>query len=156
MTWWNDADRGKSKTKETYPSGTMPTTYPTWTGLGITGAPAMRRRWEIAWAMARSPVIYSSKAYLMTISIHVTLKRVRATRCYSEKATSIYTFWVCVCSLSYPICSAHGPNCHLWPALPSCFSTLSHKRHDFRRNITEHKMWELILSANCFWNTSHS
>jgi hypothetical protein len=39
--------------------------------------------------MARSHVIYYSTAYLMRISIRVTLKGVRATRCYSEKATSI-------------------------------------------------------------------
>jgi len=26
-----------------------------------------------------------------------------------------YTFWVCVCSLRYPTCSAHEPYCHLWP-----------------------------------------
>jgi hypothetical protein len=28
------------------------------------------------------------------------------------------------------------------------FSTLSHKRHDFRKNVIEHKMCVLILSTN--------
>jgi len=27
-----------------------------------------------------------------------------------------YTFWVCVCSLSYIACNRHAPYCHLWPA----------------------------------------
>ena len=28
------------------------------------------------------------------------------------------------------------------------FATLSHKRHDFRKNVTEHKMCVLIFSTN--------
>ena len=41
---------------------------------------------------------------------------------------------MCVCSLTYPACSAHVPYCYLWPAsFYSVFSTLSHKRHDFRK-----------------------
>jgi hypothetical protein len=28
---------------------------------------------------------------------------------------------------------------------PPYFSTLSHKRHDFRKNVTEHEMYALIL-----------
>jgi hypothetical protein len=31
------------------------------------------------------------------------------------------------------------------PAVP-CFSTLSHKRHDLRENVSEHKMRVLIFS----------
>jgi len=27
-----------------------------------------------------------------------------------------YTFWVYVCSFSYPACKAHAPYCRLWPA----------------------------------------
>jgi hypothetical protein len=27
-----------------------------------------------------------------------------------------YIFWVCICSLRYPACNAHGLYCHLWPA----------------------------------------
>jgi len=33
------------------------------------------------------------------------------------------------------------------PAVPH-FSTLSHKTHNFRENVTEHKIYILILSTN--------
>jgi hypothetical protein len=35
-------------------------------------------------------------------------------------------------------------------------STLSHERHDFRKNVAEHKMCAWILSATFVWNISHS
>ena len=35
-------------------------------------------------------------------------------------------------------------------------STLSHKEHDFRANVTEHKMCVLIFSTNFVWKISHS
>ena len=38
----------------------------------------------------------------------------------------------------------------------SYFSMLSHKRHDFRKNITEHKTCVLIFSTSLFPNISHS
>jgi hypothetical protein len=41
------------------------------------------------------------------------------------------------------------------PALPR-FSTLSHKRHDFRENVIGHKMCVLIFSTTFVWNISHS
>ena len=40
-------------------------------------------------------------------------------------------------------------------ALPY-FSTLSHKRHDFRKNNIEHKMCVLIFYTNFVYNISHS
>ena len=40
------------------------------------------------------------------------------------------------------------------PAL-SYFSILSHKRHDFRKEVIEHKMCVLIPSTTCAWNTSY-
>ena len=31
------------------------------------------------------------------------------------KINMYYVFWVCVCSLRYPACNVHAPNCYLWP-----------------------------------------
>jgi hypothetical protein len=31
-----------------------------------------------------------------------------------------YLYWMCVCSLRYPACSAHVPYCHLWPVQLYC------------------------------------
>ena len=36
------------------------------------------------------------------------------------------------------------------------FSTLSHKRRDFRGKVTEHKMWVLVFSTTFVCNISHS
>jgi len=42
----------------------------------------------------------------------VTLRSVRATLVAAKK--QYYIFWVCVCSLRCPACSAHAPYCYLW------------------------------------------
>jgi hypothetical protein len=44
----------------------------------------------------------------------------------------------CACAVLY---------CHLWPALTLHFPTLSHKGHDFRKQVIEPKMCVLILST---------
>jgi hypothetical protein len=41
------------------------------------------------------------------------------------------------------------------PALRQLF-TLSHTRHDFRRNVIEHKMYNLVVPTNFIQNISHS
>ena len=41
-----------------------------------------------------------------------------------------------------------------YPAVPQ-FPTLSHERHDFWEEVTEHKLCVLIFSKNVTWNVSH-
>jgi hypothetical protein len=71
--------------------------------------------------------------------------------CYGKTISTTYS--ECVCSLSYPACSAHAQYCHL--AVPCC-STLFHKRHDFGGKNTEHKMCVSISSLTYAWHISHS
>ena len=62
-----------------------------------------------------------------------------------------------VCGLAYPASNAHAPHYQYVarPALQYIFH-ISHKRHDFRKNVTEHKMCGLIFSTTFVWNISHS
>ena len=54
---------------------------------------------------------------------------------------------VCACSLTNPACNAR-PYCHLRRLVPQYFSTLCHKRYDFRnKKVTERKMYVLIFST---------
>jgi len=55
------------------------------------------------------------------------------------KGHKCYAFWVCVYGLS---------GCTM-------FSTLSHERHDFRKNIIGHKIFILIFSTSFVSNISH-
>jgi hypothetical protein len=47
----------------------------------------------------------------------------------------------------------HNVICELYGS--TIFSILFHKRHDFRKKITEHKIRVLILSTTYVWNISH-
>jgi hypothetical protein len=77
--------------------------------------------------------------------------------CRSWKAITINIIWVCVLSRKYPACNAHASYCHLCPAsLYNIFFILSHKRYDFRKKVTEHKLCVLIFSPTLIWNISHS
>ena len=40
--------------------------------------------------------------------------------------------------------------------VPPHFSTISHKRRDFRKNVTEYKMCIFIFSTSFIWKISHS
>ena len=73
---------------------------------------------------------------------NLTQRRVHAPIIAVEQQYVLRTVTVCV-SVAFGIqrCNAHAPYFHLWPApLYNIFCALSHKRHDFRENIIEHKM----------------
>jgi hypothetical protein len=63
---------------------------------------------------------------------------------FCGKAIKYYVLQVCVCSIRYPTCNAHASYCHIWP-IWLYFSTLSPKRHDFRKKI---------LNINCVFRFS--
>ena len=69
----------------------------------------------------------------------------------------LHSLCVCVCSLKYPACNAHGLYCNLWPArLYNFFFILSLKRHGFRKkNVMGHKN-VLVFSTIFLRNISHS
>jgi len=73
-----------------------------------------------------------------------------------RKSNKCYIVWVCVCSLRYPACNAHILSPMACPAL-QYFSTLSHRRHCFRKKkeVMEHEMC-VDFSYNFVWNISHS
>ena len=74
------------------------------------------------------------------------------------ESSKYYIFWVCVCSLRYPACSVHAPYCQGWPdRLYNIFSTLSHKRYDFREKKTLFNIkCVFCFSLQILWNVSHS
>jgi len=59
-----------------------------------------------------------------------------------------YVFWVYVCSLSYSACKGHSPYFIVTCYLSGCtiLFTSSHKRQDFRKSVSEHKMCVVIFS----------
>jgi len=63
------------------------------------------------------------------------------------KSNKYYMFWVCICSLSYPVCAILSS-----VACPSqqYFSSLSHKRHDFREREREREKKKLFNKNMCF------
>jgi hypothetical protein len=63
---------------------------------------------------------------------------------------------VCVCSLGYSRHMCRIVSSSLAYSAVPCFSTLSHGRQDFRKNITEHIKCVLIFLSSFVWNISRS
>jgi len=64
------------------------------------------------------------------------------------ESNNYYIIWESVCSLRYPGCNVHAP---YLPSVASpalqYFSTLSHRRHDFRKQVIENKTYISIIST---------
>jgi hypothetical protein len=65
-----------------------------------------------------------------------------------------YYIFVCVRArvhealrIQHAIRMRHIVTSFVTPLAPQYFSTLSHKRHDFRKKVTEHKMCVMIFST---------
>jgi len=65
------------------------------------------------------------------------------------QSNNYYKSQVCVSSLSYPACNANTLYCHVACSALQYFSTLSHKRHDFRKRERKKGHW----TQNVFWFT---
>jgi len=80
------------------------------------------------------------------VRVNVTLRRSRVAVITVWKYC---IFWVCVFSLDHTACNAHAPYYIVICGMPAAkyFSTLSHKRHDFRKNVTEHKIRISVFST---------
>jgi hypothetical protein len=68
--------------------------------------------------------------------------------------------WTCAClrawSLTYPVCNAHAPYCHLGPLwLLHIFLHCLIKGTIFVKNVTEHKMCVSLSLTTFIWNISH-
>ena len=81
-----------------------------------------------------------------------TWRGVRATIVAVEKQWVLHNLSVCICSLNYPVCNAHTPYCHLWPApLYNVFPHFFLNGTTFgKKKVTEHKMCVLIFSTSFF------
>ena len=79
--------------------------------------------------------------------------------CCCQKGRERGCVCVCVCVFVVLIMQ-HAKRVRLMSSAaslaPPYFSTFCHKRHDFRKNVTEYKMCILIFATAFVWNISHS
>ena len=88
---------------------------------------------------------------------NVTLRRVRASIVVVEKQWVLHNLSVCICSLRYPACNAHGPYCHAWSApIYNIFLHYLTAWFSRKKTFTEHKTCVLIFSTAFVSNISHS
>ena len=89
---------------------------------------------------------------------NVKLGRVRVTVVAAEKQYALYI--LIFCSISWVIRPAKRMRHIILPYMACLaapyFSTLSHKRNDFRRKVFERKMFVVTFSANFVWNIFRS
>jgi hypothetical protein len=102
------------------------------------------------------------------MSIQRIIKARLRTYCCSGKPIIITYFWrpdVWACAhgcasvallIQHAIRMRHIVTSFVTPLAPPYFSTLSHKRHDFRKKVIEHKMCVLIFCTTFVQNISHS
>ena len=89
------------------------------------------------------------------VCYNLTLWRVRV-NIVAVKNSKYYVFWVCVCRLRYPACSAHAPYCRLWPIwLCNTFPHYLVNGNVFFKKLLN-KICVLVFSTNFVWNISHS
>jgi hypothetical protein len=94
--------------------------------------------------IATSPTVKIDKGHYWKIRQFMYNGKMKCFRVivFPWKSNKFYILWEPVYSLNYPACKAHAPYyiviCNVSGSFD--FSTLSHKRHDFRKKVVEYKM----------------